>query len=95
MLRMQKLRELCRRQTSPFTATNETMQALEYLRTKVAPLVDEENMSEQQEFQMICSRMFISSEITQEGNPFDALPGEQGKKIVLGDHIPGLTDTAF
>lgn len=81
MLRMQKLRELCRRQTSPFAATTETMQALEYLRTKVAPLVDEDNESEKREFQMICSRMFISSEITEEEvNPFEAHPGDQGKR---------------
>ena len=63
MLRMQRLRELCkranRRRFAPRDVCDETMQALEYLRSEVAILVDHSIEEESSQFHQLCAQLCL------------------------------------
>lgn len=71
MIRMQRMRELCRRANAPKQrgcnpeAVNDaTLKALEYLQSKVATIVDHTIREEASQFQQLCAELCLSSEIT-------------------------------
>ena len=63
MLRMQKLRELCksanRRRFTPNNVCDETLQALEYLQSQVAVLVDHSVEEESNHFHQLCAQLCL------------------------------------
>ncbi|KAI7860209.1 Muskelin N-terminus-domain-containing protein [Circinella umbellata] len=63
MLRMQRLRELCksanRRRLAPNTVCDETLQALEYLQSQVAVLVDHSVEEESSQFHQLCAQLCL------------------------------------
>lgn len=70
MIRMQRMRELCRRANAPKRGCNPeavndaTLKALEYLQSKVATIVDHTIREEASQFQQLCAELCLSSEIT-------------------------------
>lgn len=68
MIRMQRMRELCRRANSKRGSTeavnDATLKALEYLQSKVATIVDHSIREEASQFQQLCAELCLSSEIT-------------------------------
>ncbi|KAI7884593.1 hypothetical protein K492DRAFT_142763 [Lichtheimia hyalospora FSU 10163] len=68
MIRMQRMRELCRRANSKRNGTeaanDATLKALEYLQSKVATIVDHSIREEASQFQQLCAELCLSSEIT-------------------------------
>ncbi|KAI8376660.1 Muskelin N-terminus-domain-containing protein [Choanephora cucurbitarum] len=61
LIRMQKLKELCRKAFS-----HETLIALDYLRNRVTPVVDHENQSESKEFHEICANLCLLETVQDE-----------------------------
>ena len=63
MLRMQRLRELCksanRRRFTPNNVCDETLQALEYLQSQVAILVDHSVEEESNQFHQLCAQLCL------------------------------------
>ena len=63
MLRMQRLRELCksanRRRLAPNTVCDETLQALEYLQSQVAVLVDHSVEEVSSQFHQLCAQLCL------------------------------------
>lgn len=73
LLRTRKLNELCKRADKQFVfkgqrigqqnVSEETMQALQYLREYVTPIIDYENKQEVEHFKKLCTHLCISEDI--------------------------------
>jgi hypothetical protein len=73
LLRTRKLSELCKQADGQLvfkgqpighrSLTHETMQALDYLRQYVTPIIDYENKEEVEQFKKLCAHLCISEDI--------------------------------
>ena len=87
MIRMQRMRELCRRANSKRNGTeavnDATLQALEYLQSKVATIVDHSIREEASQFQQLCAELCLSSEITdqEQTTPKRSFADDDGKVL--------------
>jgi hypothetical protein len=96
MIRMQKLRELCSKaceQVHDDNVSKETLIALDYLRTQVAPVVDHDNEGESKEFHQMCANLCLletmmdDSEDTTKDTFMNDIVKSEGKKKLLAYFI--------